>query len=329
MLSIWLILKKHLNVNELTYMSKKLPEVEETEVQVEVIGPGSMLSEARIKKGLSIDDVASSLNIRVTLVKNIEADIFDKTLPDTYNRGYIKNYAKLVNLPIADVIAYYEKLNVFQGSSTQMQSFSRGTMKKAENSMLMWITYLILAVFIGLTVMWWLQDDKESESKVTASPETSIENTTNSTDIEEVVETNSSSEDVSTTDLVTSEIGNPETDSEIDASNINNLEQNASVENVNAEVATSTELDEVALTKVVFTFSGDCWVNIQDALGERIAWGIKKSGYVMTIEAKAPLNITIGKPELVQINFGGESIDMSTFPQGHIAKFELPLLSQS
>jgi cytoskeleton protein RodZ len=193
----------------------------------------------------------------------------------------------------------------------------------------MWITYLILAVFIGLTVMWWLQDDKESESKVTASPETSIENTTNSTDIEEVVETNSSSEDVSTTDLVTSEIGNPETDSEIDASNINNLEQNASVENVNAEVATSTELDEVALTKVVFTFSGDCWVNIQDALGERIAWGIKKSGYVMTIEAKAPLNITIGKPELVQINFGGESIDMSTFPQGHIAKFELPLLSQS
>lgn len=334
MLSIWLILKKHLNVNELTYMSKKLPEVEETEVQVEVIGPGSMLSEARIKKGLSIDDVASSLNIRVTLVKNIEADIFDKTLPDTYNRGYIKNYAKLVNLPIADVIAYYEKLNIFQGNSTQMQSFSRGTMKKAENSMLMWITYLILAVFIGLTVMWWLQDDKESEPKVTASPEASIENTTNSTGIEEVVETNSSSDELPTTESVVSETSNSEIENEIDvseinASNIDSLEQNASVDNVDAEAATSTESDEVTLTKVIFTFSGDCWVNIHDALGERIAWGIKKSGYVMTIEAKAPLNITIGKPELVQINFNGESIDMSAFPQGHIAKFELPLLSQS
>ncbi|XPF96270.1 RodZ domain-containing protein [Colwellia sp. RE-S-Sl-9] len=310
-------------------MSKKLPEVEETEVQVEVSGPGSMLAEARIKKGLSIDDVASSLNIRVALVKNIEADIFDQTLPDTYNRGYIKNYAKLVNLPVSDIIAYYEKLNILEVHSTKMQSFSRGTMKKAENSMLMWITYLILTVFIGLTVMWWLQDDKEAEPKAAVSSETLIKNTTNSTDIEEVVETTSSSEELSTTESVASAVGNSEIENELDTSNIDNLEQNASLESVDAKAVTSTESDEITLSKVIFTFSGDCWVNIHDALGERIAWGIKKSGYVMTIEAKAPLNITIGKPELVQINFNGESIDMSTFPQGHIAKFELPLLSQS
>lgn len=68
-------------------MSKKSPEVEE--IKVDVIGPGSLLSEARVQSGLSIDDVANKLNFRVMLVKNIEADIFDKTLPDTYNLSLI------------------------------------------------------------------------------------------------------------------------------------------------------------------------------------------------------------------------------------------------
>lgn len=109
-------------------MSKKSPEVEE--IKVDVIGPGSLLSEARVQSGLSIDDVANKLNFRVMLVKNIEADIFDKTLPDTYNRGYLKNYAKLVNVSIPEVIEIYEKFHIFQGEGTKMQSFSRGTMKK-------------------------------------------------------------------------------------------------------------------------------------------------------------------------------------------------------
>lgn len=317
-------------------MSKKLPEVEENELQIAQAGPGSMLSEARIKKGLSIDNVASRLNIRVALVKNIEADIFDQTLPDTYNRGYIKNYAKLVDLPVADIIAYYEKLNILEVHSTKMQSFSRGTMKKAENSMLMWITYLILAIFIGLTVMWWLQEDKAPEPKAALSSETPIENTTNSNATDQLVETIASTvEDTANIESITTETNHSTLDaSNIDSSEINtsetdSLEQSALVENIGAEDITTVESEDVALTKVVFTFSGDCWVNIQDALGERIAWGIKKSGYIMTIDAKAPLKITIGKPELVQINFGGESVDMSTFPEGHIAKFDLPLLSQS
>ena len=37
-------------------------------------------------------------------------------------------------------------------------------------------------------------------------------------------------------------------------------------------------------TPVTFYFNGDCWVNIYDATGEHIAWGVKKADYVMNIE---------------------------------------------
>jgi cytoskeleton protein RodZ len=87
--------------------------------------------------------------------------------------------------------------------------------------------------------------------------------------------------------------------------------------------------DENALSptinNVVFTFAGDCWVNIFDATGERIAWGVKKSGYIMRISGQAPFSITLGKPELVQIDYNDVPVDMSVFNAGNIAKFSLPL----
>lgn len=313
-------------------MSKKSPEVEE--IKIDVIGPGSLLSEARIQSGLSIDDVANKLNFRVMLVKNIEADIFDKTLPDTYNRGYLKNYAKLVNISIPEVIEIYEKFHVFQEGGAKMQSFSRGTMKKAENSILMWITYLILAIFISLTVMWWIQEDKKPSAQQNILPTTEIEIATTSLndkspepesriEVDTIIE-NETSEQVP---IITNELHNTQTQ-EVAAelnSEVLAISNSTTIQSA-YEVIVS---EKAALTKVIFTFAGDCWVNIHDALGERIAWGIKKSGYVMTIDAKAPLKITIGKPELVKIDFGGESVDMSMFPKGHIAKFNLPLSPQS
>jgi cytoskeleton protein RodZ len=101
---------------------------------------------------------------------------------------------------------------------------------------------------------------------------------------------------------------------------------------LNQEV-TDTEVvlqtpQEPQLSKAVFTFSGDCWVNIYDATGKRIAWGVKKAGYVMTIQGKAPLRVTVGKPELTRVVFNDEAVDMSPFNVGNIAKFTLPVVPE-
>ena len=46
----------------------------------------------------------------------------------------------------------------------------------------------------------------------------------------------------------------------------------------------------------------------------------------MTIKGKAPLRITVGKPELTSIVFNGQAVDMSSFDVGNIAKFNLPIV---
>jgi len=308
---------------------------EELSEDMEVMGPGQILSDARKRAGLTQLEVAEKLNFRLTLVNEIENEVFDSNLPETFNRGYLRNYAKLVNVSQEDVMASYEQLNVAKAQASELQSFSKGTEKLAESNRIMWVSYIILAVLIGSTVVWWMQnntiqdqalkdevqittskaDDKENQQPEALSNNTEtaistfdVENIDNKVEVEQP--------------LATSAVPNQE-DTNTDAP-IPEVNETSITETKNTP-ETQLNAPEVILTNVTFTFSGDCWVNISDATGERIAWGVKKLGYIMKISGQAPFSVTLGKPELVTINFADENIDMSQFNAGNIAKFTLPI----
>lgn len=334
-----------------------MPELMENIEEKVVIGPGQILTEARVKRGFSQQDVADKLNFRVSLVSDIEEERFDKSLPETYNRGYLKNYAKLVNISIDDVLASYDMLNDAKVQASEMLSFSKGTIKEAENNLLMWISYLILAVLVGLTVMWWLQGESRTltltsaEQLVTPASEDVIDE--NKIELAESIEQALLTKDINVKNIVVlddspgSASGDSAqvlaTDSSndegiVDSANsdtptlANNVGDNTITTPNSITESTPNELivNDVVIfdtppVVVTFTFSGDCWVNIYDATGERIAWGIKKLGYVMNINGQAPFNVTLGKPELVTVNFDGQAIDMAQFRVGQIAKFSLPI----
>tara|TARA_B110000438_G_scaffold256195_1_gene263515 strand:+ start:637 stop:1638 length:1002 start_codon:yes stop_codon:yes gene_type:complete len=308
-----------------------------------VVGPGHILKEARELRGLSEQQVANKLNFRIRLVQDIEINVFDRSLPEAFNRGYLKNYAQLVHVSEVVVLNSYDQLAEAQSQCAGMQSFSKGTEKQAEHKMLMWITYLILAILFTATVVWWLQTPSEQpEPLITDSVETVTEQ--NSTvQSGTLVNENNLADSVIDQNVLTSPQLPNDVNDEIDTAPENvanralvNAEVMPSIADsaptkVNETVAGNVEnkLDESIaslVANVVFTFSGDCWVNIYDVTGERIAWGVKKSGYVMQISGQAPFSITLGKPELVQIDYNDVPVDMTAFNAGNIAKFSLPMV---
>jgi cytoskeleton protein RodZ len=226
-----------------------------------------------------------------------------------------------------------------------MQSFSKGTEKQAEHNLLMWITYLIIVALATATVVWWYQTPSAQPAPVTGS----ITNQAQQQNISKV-EINSDQDVKELPQDVTDEkqelvtlassekLNQPvrsEASSEVRADNsklIDSSPTNASVDNALAiatpEVVKEKTIKEpalAALTHLVFTFTGDCWVNIYDANGERVAWGVKKSGYIMRFSGQAPFSVTLGKPELVQIKYNDVAVDMTGFNAGNIAKFSLPI----
>lgn len=325
-------------------MSKKNTTTDDQPEDLELVGPGKLLAAARKKSGLSMQQVADKLNFRLALVEKIEQDQFDSALPATFNRGYLKNYAKLVHISEQEILDSYERVCVAEQQhsglqSVVMQSFSKETEKQAENNRLMWVSYLILAVLVGSTLMWWLQDDKlnaikQNKDITEKTLVSSVNKEISANTVNEVVEDANTAAPVNESETQLIDEGSTFSENDVTGGDF----QGHELADNNVQTATDSTSNSItdstpnSITEslaepveVNFTFLGDCWVNIYDATGERIAWGIKKAEYEMSINGQPPFSVTLGKPELVTIVYNGVAVDMSKFNRGNIAKFTLPL----
>ena len=59
---------------------------------------GSMISQARISVGLTIDDLSDATNIRSSLLKEMESDDFSNCGGQTYFRGHLRKIASVLGV---------------------------------------------------------------------------------------------------------------------------------------------------------------------------------------------------------------------------------------
>ena len=290
-------------------------------------GPGQILRQARERAKLSTQDIADNIKLKRALIEEIEQDNFDINISLTFVRGYLKLYAKHVHVEETEVLNAYEKLSTQKREPAKLQSFSRRVENQSNDDKLMLVTYLILAVIITLVVIYWFQQSSTdaTASNVTKYPENVIsqeilplEQTLTSdaaTLLSPQINVNMSSDDSNVTkELITD-------NQSISPENYSDTDSLA----VLADATETSIVETKAPVKLIFEFSGDCWLNLTDATGENIAYGVKVNGRVMPVSGIPPFVVTLGAPEVVKIRYAGESIDMSFLPFGRIAKFNLPL----
>ncbi len=69
---------------------------------------GERLEEARKRKGVSIREVAETTKIRGDYLLAMEDNSFDIPLPEIYIRGFLRNYARFLNLDSSRLLTDYE-----------------------------------------------------------------------------------------------------------------------------------------------------------------------------------------------------------------------------
>jgi cytoskeletal protein RodZ len=69
---------------------------------------GSVIRQARIDAGLSIDDLSERTSIRAGLLKEIESDDFTKCGGETYARGHLRNIAPILKMDAGVLLELYE-----------------------------------------------------------------------------------------------------------------------------------------------------------------------------------------------------------------------------
>lgn len=124
--------------------------------------PGSILKGAREEKGLSQADVAHRLNLRISLVREIELDRFDQQTASTFTRGYLKTYARFVGVDEDLVLNAYDRLGVTGKSMTEMHSFSGRTHREANEYKIRFISWgIVILLLVAGGTYWWLQPVEE------------------------------------------------------------------------------------------------------------------------------------------------------------------------
>lgn len=74
------------------------------------ISPGQILQRARISKGMTPEEVASSLHLSVRWIEDIEKDQFAYAPAVTYIRGYLRAYARLLAVQVDTVLDAFDAM---------------------------------------------------------------------------------------------------------------------------------------------------------------------------------------------------------------------------
>ncbi|MCU6670502.1 cytoskeleton protein RodZ [Enterobacteriaceae bacterium H4N4] len=310
---------------------------EATHDQNAALSTGVRLRNAREQLGLSQQNVAERLCLKVSTVRDIEEDKAPADLASTFLRGYIRSYAKLVHIPENELLPMMEKqAPVRPAKVAPMQSFSLGKRRKKRDGWLMSFTWLVLFVVIGLTGAWWWQNHKAQQEEITTMADQSTAELNGSAgdgaqsiplNTDQSVTANEPQAPASDTpDAVTAQNSAPVAGQTAQAPADNAV---VSPSQVNVETAPAVTADNAAQSlpadpagvsatpadpnALVMNFSADCWLEVTDATGKKLFSGLQRKDGSLNLAGQAPYKLKIGAPSAVQIQFQGKPVDLSRF----------------
>jgi len=284
---------------------------ENTQTQSEQPTVGQILKNHREQANVSIATIAAPLKLSELQIKRLENDEFALLGPITFVKGYIKNYCRELKVDSTPILAMMPAPPE-PTKPANMQSFSRRTEKEANDSRLMFFSYLILAIVIGSSALWFWQNATPIEEQ------TSNINVANSKMSERQAAQPSISEQQQQADI--------DDESLLESQNApTEISTGPKAVTETAPVISNSASQEDASSTIVMNFNGESWVEIYDGEGEKIAFGVKKAGYIMTVSGTPPFSVVLGKHDAVDITLNGEPVDVSAFPKNRLAKFTLPL----
>ncbi|MCA1773032.1 MAG: DUF4115 domain-containing protein [Halomonas sp.] len=118
--------------------------------------PGELLARRRQQLDIAIDDVARALNLRPAVVEGLERDDYSEIPVVTYRRGYLRAYAKYLDIDERQILEAYRARF---GEADAERKVTPVTVTRPPSRIGAWIfklvTLLIIVALIAVTVMWW------------------------------------------------------------------------------------------------------------------------------------------------------------------------------
>ena len=284
--------------------------------------PGGVLAAERQRRGFSIADIANQLFLTEKQISALEDDDYDHFPAPIFVTGYLRNYARLLDLPADPLI------ELFNSQSTQsvpaLDSVSRTTDRvvKSKGSFDSRIVMAAIASFVLVGVLWLGMSSEFDVAKiedvavvddvsiVTSEPITAVMTApVNEIDTVEMAPAEKAVEPV-------------EVVKEVPA--VTNSASDAVVETApESEFIDDRAAAQSFPDSMVLTFTAESWVEITDANERQVMFDLGKPGQTRVLSGTAPFKILFGYSPAVNMTFNGKVFDQSSLARGKVARFTL------
>lgn len=264
---------------------------------------GKFLRSKRKEANLSVEDVAKTNHLDAKIIKALEDDDYSNMPHAVYVRGYLRNYAKTLNINPAEISGFHDA-NSQPIDKVSSKIYPIENINK-NNKLLGVFTFIILFVLIIMSLVWYKNKDtntfhnvKYEEPKPTVDNPNKINNTNINFDV----------------------VFHP-----------NGWRFPEPIKEKEIENIVKEELDDNKNYKhssIKLTINKDSWVEIYNKYDERIFTKLCKAGEVYNINNIAPFLVIIGVPEGVEIEFNNKIFNLLPHIKNGIARFKLDLENQ-
>ncbi|NOZ51781.1 MAG: helix-turn-helix domain-containing protein [Gammaproteobacteria bacterium] len=311
------------------------------------------LRQAREQRQLGQADIAAELRLDLSLVNALEEGNFSKLPEAVYTAGYVRAYARLIDLPPDEIVAKYtnaesdHRTNDIAGreeiparyrqlATALPKSFSVAV-SRGDNSMLRYVILLVCLVVVLIILWQWQAANNNSTNNDVTNP-TSI-------DIDAGLEQRTTTPlEVSAPELPTSvsvvdEVSKPKPFStksvklaipQQGGSLSARVDGSQSDKPLSEQQARSLGTQRSALANmspqtesISLHFAKDSWIDIRDSTGKRLIRRLGLAGASKTVTGMAPFEVLIGYGPGVKIEYNGQPFDFSKFQSKRVARFTL------
>ncbi|MDM8566295.1 helix-turn-helix domain-containing protein [Candidatus Halobeggiatoa sp. HSG11] len=119
--------------------------------------PSVLLRNAREKSGMSVKATAKQLFLETSMIRVLESDKYDK-IPDVFVRGYLRNYAKLQEIPQEDIMESFDTMVAQQPTLSplkpKIKPYVIPYLENRINFDIIFIIGMFVLVLLSLLLIW-------------------------------------------------------------------------------------------------------------------------------------------------------------------------------
>lgn len=286
-------------------------------------GPGARLRAERESLGVTIREVAETLNLSMSTVEALESNDYERLPGPVFARGYVRAYARLLELAPEELVARYPQEvpvpDVVESTEPPVWEWIR-----RRPALVLGVAagvVLLLVALLGMLV-WPMGNGPEPAGTDAVYEEPEFADT----------EVMASAPELTAEAEPAAGGGAPQSgdDAGLDGSLafLRRAAEPVAAEPTDAEPSsavpeTAQRITEFGNDRLTFRFAEDCWVEVRSASGVNLYSNLSRAGTTLRLMGEGPFRILLGYAPGVELTFNREAVPLGPHTRNNVATLVL------